>query len=227
VSEAVATDRLDAAERRARGPVMRAPAAALQEAAGATFVREAGWDVPAACGEPHAERRWIATTVGVIDVTPRGKIDVRGDVDAALSVVHGDHGVARVSGAWALVLTTPGPCADRVGELAGAARAGAGAMVTDATHLYAGYALAGPELPELLARVTSFDAAALAPGAGAGAPIVDVRAVWLRGRLALPLVEVYVPAELGRFAWGALVEAAHEVGGGPVGWDALRAHGWR
>ena len=39
-------------------------------------------------------------------------------------------------------------------------------MVTDVTHLFAGFALAGPRLPDVLARPTSWDPASLARGRG-------------------------------------------------------------
>ena len=79
---------------------------------------------------------------------------------------------------WALVLAAPGGEEVLVPKLASAA--GPGAMVTDVTHLFVGFALAGPALPDALARLTSWDPASLAAGAATGAPIADVRAVVVR-----------------------------------------------
>ena len=77
-------------------------------------------------------------------------------------------------------------------------------MVTDATHLFAGYALCGPALPELLARTSGWNPATLAPGAATGAPIADVRAIVVRRDLEVPVLEVYVATELARYVWETL-----------------------
>jgi sarcosine oxidase gamma subunit len=104
--------------------------------------------------------------------------------------------------------------------------AGSGAMVTDATHLFAGFAVAGPALPEVLARLTSWDAATLKPGSATGAPIADVRAVLVRRDLDVAVLEAYVATEFARYAWEAVLDAVRRSGGAPVGWNALRARGW-
>jgi len=104
--------------------------------------------------------------------------------------------------------------------------AGEGTMVTDATHLFVGFALAGPELPEALARLTSWDPALLATGEATGAPIGDVRAVVVRRDLPLPVLEAYVATEFARYAWETVLDAVRRAGGTPVGWSALRGEGW-
>jgi sarcosine oxidase, subunit alpha len=206
-------------------PVRRPPAARLHSAEGASVVREAGWELVSSYGDVSAERAVLRESVGVVDVTPRGKIDLRGRIDDALSNGAGRAEiVVGIADTWAVILRPPGPVADRVAKLEAAA--GGAAMVTDVTHLYAGYALAGPEVPEVLARLTSFDADSLEPGGGTGAPIAEVRAVWARRDLEVPAVEVYVAAEFGRYAWRTFVDAVRARGGAPVGWEALRAEGW-
>jgi len=208
-----------------REPLMRSPAARLHASTGAVFMREAGWELVGSYADVAAERAALCERVAVADVTPRGKIDVRGRVDAALSEGTGDGDVtAQIADTWALVLTPPGPVSERVGKLEAAS--GRSAMVTDVTHLYAGYALAGPDLPELLARLTSFDPDSLPPGEGTGAPIAEVRAVWARRDLGIPTVEVFVASEFGRYVWRALSDAVRARGGVPAGWEALRAEGW-
>jgi glycine cleavage system aminomethyltransferase T len=49
----------------------------------------------------------------------------------------------------------------------------------------------------------------------------------VRRDLSVPVLEVYVATELGRYVWGALSTMVAELGGAPVGWQALRAEGWR
>jgi glycine cleavage system aminomethyltransferase T len=99
-------------------------------------------------------------------------------------------------------------------------------MVTDATHLLAGFALAGPELHTVLERTTSWDPSSLAPGEAAGAPIAEVGALLVRRDLSVPVLEVYVGTESARYAWEVLSGVVSELGGAPVGWQALRAEGW-
>ena len=104
--------------------------------------------------------------------------------------------------------------------------AGPSAMVTDATHLFAGYALCGPLLPDLLARTSGWNPDTLAPGDATGAPIADVRAIVVRRPLEAGMIEVYVATELARYVWESLHEVAASLGGRAVGWSALRAEGW-
>lgn len=202
-------------------PVRRTPMSRLHAAAGARFELEAGWEIPVAYeGEPPHAR----TSVGLADLTPRAKVDVRGTVDAPLGAL-GAGLVARLAPDWALVLDEPGAEAALVPALEAAA--GPDAMVTDATHLFAGLALVGPMVEEALSRLTSWDPATLAPGRATGAPVGDVRAVIARRDLGVPVMEVFVATEFGRYAWETLLTVVDLLGGGPVGWDALRAVGWR
>lgn len=195
--------------------------ARLHAAAGARFELEAGWEIPVAYEDeqPHAR-----TSVGLADLTPRAKVDVRGAVDGPLGAIGAGH-VARLAPDWALVLDEPGAEASLVPALE--ASASPDAMVTDATHLFAGLALVGPMVEEALSRLTSWDPATLAPGRATGAPVGDVRAVIARRDLGVPVVEVFVAAEFGRYAWETLLTVVARLGGGPLGWDALRAEGWR
>ena len=204
-------------------PVRRSPATRLQAGLGAVFEREAGWEVPVSFGDGVAERGFVHDSVAVCDVTPRGKIDVRGEVSPVTSQVGGAL-IARIASDWAVVLTEPGGEQRLLQDLSSAA--GPATMVTDATHLFAGFALAGPKLDELLARTTAWDPATLAAGSATGAPILGVRSIMVRRDLAFPVLEVYVGSEFGRFVWSALLEVARRLSGGPAGWSGLRAEGW-
>jgi glycine cleavage system aminomethyltransferase T len=204
-----------------RRAVGRSPAARLAALAGAVFVEESGWELPASFGDDAAERDAIRHAVAIADVTARAKVEVRGRLDRALP---GDALVARIARDWTVVLGGPG---EETRLLAAAERAAAaGAMVTDATHLFAGFALAGPRLSDLLARTSSWDPATLSPGEAAGAPIVEIPSLMLRRDLAVPMLEAYVATESGRYAWETLAGVVTALGGGPVGWQALRAEGW-
>lgn len=205
-------------------PLMRSPVSRLHGELGARFELEAGWEIPSSYGDPDKERALLLEQVAVADVTARGKIDLRGRLDAAVALATGAELLARISDQWALLLAPPGPVGGRVGELE--ARVGSAAMVTDATHLLAGFVLAGPRLGDALARLTGWDPSTLAPKEAAGAPIAQVRAVILRRDLELPAIEVYVATEFARFVWRTILGVVQGLGGGPAGWTALREQGW-
>ena len=205
-------------------PPLRSPLAGTLDALGAITAVEGSAVLTRSFGDPDGEAAAIASALGVADVTVRAKIDLRGNVDDAYAGSDGDVW-ARIANGWALVFAPPGPVDDRVAAMA--ERGGPSTMVTDATHLLAGLALAGPHVPEAVARVSSWDPATLAPDAATGAPIADVRAIVLRRDTNVPILELYVAMESARYAWRSVLEVVTELGGRAVGWDALRAHGWR
>ena len=206
-----------------RTAIRRSPAARLSSRRGAVLVEEAGWEIPASYGDDEAERAAIRDRVAIADISARAKVDIRGAVPDTLPTP-ADTVLARISAEWAVMLGGP----DAEGRLIRAVEplAGPGTMVTDVTHLFAGFALAGPDLAAALERTTSWDPATLAPGEAAGAPIVEVRALMVRRDLPVPVLEVYVATEFARYAWEALSSVVAGLGGAPVGWQALRAEGW-
>jgi glycine cleavage system aminomethyltransferase T len=207
-----------------KAAVRRSPAARLSSRRGAVFVEEAGWEIPASYGNDAKERAAIRDRVAIADITARAKVDIRGELPESLSVP-GDAIAARISAEWAVVLGPPDAEAALLRELE--PLASPRTMVTEVTHLFAGMALVGPALPDLIERATSWDLSTLAPGEAAGAPIAEVRALVVRRALSVPVLEVYVATEFGRYAWEALTGMVGGLGGAPVGWQALRAEGWR
>ncbi|MGZ5295359.1 MAG: hypothetical protein ACXWYT_00395 [Actinomycetota bacterium] len=207
-----------------RIPVLRSPLMSLHRVNGAMTQVEGGAEVVRSYGDTDAERVNLTDAVGVADISVRGKIDLRGRIDG-LFEPGADDVVARIAEDWTLVFAPPGPVTERVTSMA--SRAGHGAMVTDVTHLYAGFALAGPALPEVVARLTSWDPATLEPGDATGAPIAAVRAIVVRRQTSLPILEISVAMEFARYAWRSISDVVERLGGGPVGWDALHEQGWR
>ena len=205
-------------------PPLRSPLASMHAAFGSDVTIEGGAEIVRSYGDPDRERAALSDSIGLADVTVMSKIDVRGDVSAALSSAL-DDGVAGIAEDWAVVFTAPGPVADRVAAMQAAV--GTGAMVTDVTHLYAGFALTGPSLWDALARLTSWDPSGLDVGGATGAPIADVRAIVRRREASVPVMEVWVAMEFARYAWRSILEVVERLGGEPVGWDALRELGWR
>jgi glycine cleavage system aminomethyltransferase T len=206
-----------------RTAIRRSPAAGSSSRLGAVFVEEAGWEIPASFGDDAAERVVIRDRVAIADVTARAKVDLRGHLPAGLPFPAATV-IARISAEWVVVLGGPDAETRLIGAIA--PLAGPGAMVTDVTHLFGGFALAGPDLPAVLERTTSWDPTTLAPGEAAGAPIAEVRALMVRRDLSVPVLEVYVATEFARYVWEALSGVVSGLGGAPVGWQALRAEGW-
>ncbi len=204
--------------------VRRSPMAGAHAKLGARIEPRAGWEIVGGYGDDDAERRALRERVGLGDVTPRGKIDVRGDIAGPLRGAGGGI-LARIAEDWALVVTGAGAEPDVMSAMEAAAR-GARVMVTDVTHLYAGLALVGPAVPEVCARLSSWDPATLQPGDATGASFGDVRAVVLKREGGPPTLELYFAAESGRYAWETVAGVVARLGGRPVGWAALLAEGW-
>ncbi len=206
-----------------RTAIRRSPAARLASRRGAVFVEEAGWEIPASYGDDAAERAAIRDRVAIADVTARAKVDLRGRLPQVLPLPPATV-LARISADWAVVFGAPDAEARLIRAVEPAT--GLGAMVTDVTHLFAGFALAGPEVPAVWERTTAWDPTTLAPGEATGAPIVDVRALIVRRDLTVPVWEIYVATEYARYVSESLSSVVAGLGGAPVGWQALRAEGW-
>ena len=210
-------------------PLMRSPAHAMHAQAGATLVEEGGWEVPAAYGQPAVERDAIREGLAVCDITARAKVDLRGPIDEILARLSPAEGLvsARISGRWALLLSAPGTQAHYL--TVGEAAAGETGLATDATSIYAGYAVCGPRALDFMERITPFDVRGLAPGAATGIQALKVPALLVScpAPLAIGVFELYVSSEYGRYAWESLLHLGASLDITPVGWDALRAEGWR
>jgi glycine cleavage system aminomethyltransferase T len=223
-------------------PVKRSPNHRQHAALGARFVRESGWDVPGDYGAVDEERRAVAEGVALIDITARGKVDVRGELASVVSGLAGRKGLdtggvvsagttdggfhlARVASQWALALTRPESLSRCIAHAEESAAAGE-AMVTDVTGLYAGFVLVGPAAVGVLSRLTAFDAGALGEGACAATRVAEIPSILAHLRLDGSPFELYVWSEYARYAWEAILDAGHSFKIRPAGWEALRAEGW-
>ncbi len=200
--------------------VMRSPVHHHHVALGARFIREAGWEVPAGYAPLDAERAVMRTGLVIADITARGKADLRGSIDELRARVPlpVDAVFARVTPTWGVVLAGPGAVQTWIGAAEQAA--GESTMVTDATSVYAGFALVGDRVDDLLSRLTPVDLSRLKPGTAVGAPLVKIPSIVVRGDRA---TEVYVGSEYGRYVWESLLRIGHPLQLQPVGWEALRA----
>ena len=208
-------------------PVMRSPLTEHHRRLNAQLAPEDGWELPRNYGDVERERRAIRHGLGIADITARGKIDIRGAVDSSLARLPQTHGaqLARLSRDWALVLTPAAglePSLQLIEQSADRAT-----MVTDATSIYAGIALLGPRVADLLLRLTVIDPTELAPGHSVATQVLRIPAILLRRDLTVMTVEAYLASEFGRYAWESVFTVGHPLEPQPVGWDALRAEGWR
>ncbi len=190
----------------------RSPLASVARRAGASVEARDGWELPVTFGDPQAEARALAETVGVADASFLAVHESPGAV-AAPELDGVEPGLAlRRDGAWwcplhprrVLVLegVSPGP-----GWL-------------DLTSGYAGLWLLGPLAREVFARISALDlrpavapVGALRPGSVARTPAIVLRERE-NGYLLL------FGAAYAEYMWTAIVDAAQRLGGAPVGVDA-------
>jgi glycine cleavage system aminomethyltransferase T len=195
-------------------------------AAGATFEERDGWKVAVS----FADQDGRPSPVGFADVSHLGKIEVQGDV-AAITGHSLELGTAlRAEGAWwcpysaqrAVVLCSPADTAafrDRL--TASAADTGGLASVIDTTASQGAMAILGPLARETFARFTAIDLRpqvtpvhAFRPGSVArtgGAILCEAPDRYL----------MLFGAALGQYVWTLVADAAGNLGGGPMGVDAL------
>lgn len=204
-------------------PLSRSPVTRLHAERRANLEQEAGWLIPVSYGDVERERRLLRERLALADVTARAKIDVRGRLGDPEDWAREGERILRISERWALLVAPPQPVDERVEELAGTL---ADAMVTDATHLHAAFALVGPLVDDAVTRLSGWDPRSLEPGHATAAPIAEIPALLLRGDLGVPVLEIYLPTEFARYGWRTILEVVQRLGGGLAGWSALRAEGW-
>ena len=216
-----------------------------QLAMGAVMANADGWQLPGHYGDVSREAAWLRETVGVSDVTPIGKLRVVGEdaaqVVSALvpsaselllgSVAEVDSTLqpggkllaARLTPDEFFVLTPPGQAQPAMDNMQNAGSAACAHMV-DVTSGLCAVSFIGPSSTDLFGRVTELDTS---PGILTDLTCVQSRFAEVQGLLlrrdtqGLTTYHLYTGREFGEYLWGVLSETAHEVGGGPVGAEAL------
>ena len=208
------------------GALAKSPMEPGAVAVGATFEARDGWKVATAFPD---EDRSLAT-VGFADMSHLGKIEVQGDVAAVTGHDLELGRATRAEGTWwcpysaqrAVVLC---PSADTAAHrdrlLASAAGANGLASVIDTTTAQGAMTILGPLARETFARFTAIDLRpqitpvhAFRPGSVArtgGAILCEAPNRYL----------MLFGAALGQYVWTLVADAAGNLGGGPVGVDAL------
>jgi sarcosine oxidase subunit gamma len=217
----------------------RSPMERLAVAAGARLSQIEGWSVANAFSEPSVEWDRLTRTVGFVDRSSLGKLEIQGEPEALARIaaqlgVPLEPGLASgAPGAWwcpvtpgrVLVLCEPTDASATRAAVARAAEdSGGSTSVIDVTCGQAALALVGPQARELLARFCAIDvrpalapARAFRPGSIARTP----------GYLLVERPDsllVLVGWALGAYLWEVVADAAASLGGGPVGAEALRHH---
>ena len=215
-----------------------------QAAMGATMAEADGWQLPAHFGDPSQEAAWLERSVGVSDVSPIGKVKIAGTgsaravgrlvpsaMDQAVgSVVEGDSPLERggklLSVCLArdeyLLLTPPGVAPGAVAALRESGIECAHAV--DITSGLCGVAIVGPATSGLMSRITEVDTSprALPDLTCVQSRFADVQGLLLRRDVNVnAMYQLYASREFGESLWEVLMDAATEVGGGPVGTQAL------
>ena len=215
-----------------------------QMAMGAAMADTDGWQLPSHYGDPEQELQWLRQSVGVSDVSSIGKVRVIGEGSAHAvgglvpgaaeqgigSVVEGDSPLdrggkllsVRLAQDEFLVLAPAGVAPSAVESLSATGDGCAHAI--DVTSGLCGMALVGPATQGLMGRITEVDTAprALPDLACVQSPFADVQGTLLRrGVNGIAMYQLYAGREFGEYLWEVLVEVAREVGGGPVGTQAL------
>ena len=192
----------------------RSPLAAAAQRDGARLESREGWEVPVAFGDPAAEARAIAETVGVADASFLAVHESPGAAPPGLPALEPGRAL-RHGGAWWC------PLHPRRVLVVGGASPGAGWL--DLTSAFAGLWLLGPLARDVFARVSALDlrpalapVGALRPGSVARTPAIVVRESE-DGYLLL------FGAAYAEYMWTAILDAARRLGGAPVGVDAALA----
>ncbi len=209
-----------------------------------------GWQLPLHYGDAGQESAWLRETVGVSDVSPIGKVRVVGreaaSVVATLVAVAGEQGInavaeadstlerggkllsARLADDEFLVLTPPGVGASAVEAMRQADNqpglVEGCAYAIDVTSGLCGVAIVGPATQALMSRITDVNTApeALRDLTCVQSRFADAQGLLLRRDVAgIAMYQLYAGREFGEYLWEALVETARELGGGPVGTQAL------
>ena len=213
-------------------------------ARGAAMVDEDGWQRPARFGPVEEELQRLQSTVGLLDISPLGKLSILGEgAEISLGTSFPDlsfpnvgrasrHNPADWPGSGPIVLAKLAPDEimavtgiDQGVHLSSALEAADGCThVVDLTSAMAGVRVTGPRARPLLAAITELDTSdsSFPNMSCAGLKAAEIRVVILRSDLGqTPSYDLFFARDFGEYMWEVLMEAAEEQGGAPVGLEAM------
>jgi sarcosine oxidase subunit alpha len=201
-----------------------------QAALNPTWTEVDGWRMPETFGDPREEAMRIRSAVGLQDVSPLGKLDVKGSaIDGRVPQC------ARLEDVFAALLHKPGHALvltaplreSMVREAIAGVFVGAPGCVhiTDVTSALSAFTLVGPRATELLAGLTSVDLRPRTLGDRRSVPcnVAHVHATIYRNDWGdVPAYLLLVGREVGEFVWSTIQHAGEKLGLTPFGTAAER-----
>jgi sarcosine oxidase subunit alpha len=233
-------------------PIRLTPIHHIHTQLGATMMNAGQWKRPEHYSDPEAEVRAVRQSVGIIDVSTLGKIDVRGPDSVELleriytgkfaglkpnrlryglmcteeGIIFDDGVVACLSENHYFLTTTSGGAGSVYEWLTWWATAwGLEVHITGQTATYAAVNLAGPRARDLLSGLTELDVSNKA------FPYMHMRQGTVAGvpvrMMRIGFVgelgyEIHVPAEYGAHLWNTIMETGADFGIRPFGVEAQR-----
>jgi heterotetrameric sarcosine oxidase gamma subunit len=195
-----------------------------------TWAEIDGWRMPETFGDPAEEAIRIRSAVGLQDVSPLGKLDIKGSaIDARVPQCERLEGVRAAllhKPGHALLLTAPRRESMVRDSLAGVFGGSPGCVhITDVTSALTVLALVGPRATELLASLTSIDLRprTLGDRTSAACNLAHVHATIYRSDWCeVPAYLVLVGREVGEYVWSTIQHAGGKLGLTPFGTAAER-----
>ena len=213
-------------------PVFKATAAyRVHRALNAKWTELGEWRVAESFDDPSREAARVREGVGLEDVSPIGKIDVKGaGIEGALAALGGRPdvmGVLRIKPGHAMLLTAPNAeAAVQDAVLAGATGRPGCVHATNITSGRAAYFLIGPRATGVLNRLTALDVRSnrFAPRAFAQGELAHVHVTLYRADDwgTLPAYLLLVGRDVGEYVWTAIETAGASLGLAPFGLAAER-----
>ncbi|MEX2304056.1 MAG: hypothetical protein WD733_24130 [Bryobacterales bacterium] len=201
----------------------------VHRARSATWAEIGPWRVADSFGDATREASCTRQAVGLQDVSPIGKLDLKGaGTGGVLARVNDGTITATLSikPGHALLLTEPGREAGAHETLLGMAGTPAGCVhITDVTSALSAYCLVGPLAVDVLNRLTSLDVRRdrFAQHCCAPCSLGHVHATVYRDDWgALPAYLVLVGRDVGEYVWTAMEAAGSALGLTPFGMAAER-----
>ena len=214
-------------------------------AMGATMITVDGWERPSRFKPVEEEVHQLRTNIGLLDISPLGKLNIQGDDAEALmhsicpgmtlpnigqacqlpadtAPYSGQVTLARLAQDDFLALTGPNQ-GTPFSEALEAATVGC-AHLFDLSSAMGGARITGPSARLLLAAITEFDCSQSSFPNMACAQIkaAEIHGTIVRADLGdLPSYQLFFGRDFGEYMWETLLEAVQQYGGGPVGLEAM------
>ena len=219
----------------------------LQLLQGAVMAELDGWQQPLHYGNKENELKMLRETVGIHDLSPGGAVRLVGEgavsLAAGLSSGHKELDIgwvrecriatesetlslleSRLTSDEIVFLTAPGDAPFVIEFLLTSPTTCS--HTVDISPGLAGAGINGPKAASLLSMITALDlsAEALPDLHCVQSRFAEVQGLLVRQDIGTaPAYQLYFAREYGEYIWEAISQAARDIGGGPVGTEAIRS----